>query len=907
MRRGTLLLLGLGLLALLVLGFATGAVERPKWLGGEGARDVSDGGDREDGVERATDGAPTLVGRAPDAAASVDAGDLPLPVDLDAVDRDRDLHGVVVEADGTPIAGAHLQTVTYPWRWIGVGRRALRDEETPGPATRSARDGTFVLRLRPGARVNLRVDAVGFALLELHALNAGERVRVVLTPGVSLIARVLGADGVPVEGARVRLLGRDWGPKAKEIELHRLARSGKRGTARLDRLPGGRSVTLTAEHDLLGSAERVVLELPAEGTIERTLTFAPGRGLTGRITDAASGEPLEGAQVAWGTDPARGVLADAEGRYVLPPRSGWRNRLTARADGYQLGVLSVGAVDTLDIPLHAGATVVGCVVSARGEPVAGAQIAGATKVDGSTVRTPVSTVECSAGPDGCFRLPVVRTDAALRLVVWAAGHGRLTKKIAAERLSPGEVDLGDVVLPESRAVAGVVVEAGGEAVPRVRVTIGRLTRTPLYDFESEYYAYGTQDECWTDDLGRFRFVDLMPGAFRLRVEPREQDPFSKDVRVLEDEDLEDVQLILPQTRPLRVTVETGEGAPIPDVKVHVWGAPGRRARTLDTDAQGVALLRLTGPARSVTLQLPAALRGTYVGALSRQLDVADRAVDFVLHEGLETRGRIVDQHGQPGGGLYVYVHIDGEEADTRVAAADGTFVVTVPTGRPTDLVVTGWANVPLDGGGTQGAHLPVAGRLDSVKAGAQDLVLPVTRDEADRTPRTRVVLPSGEPAPQALVMYQPGPNGGFGHVQTDEEGRAEITGLAPVPMKLTARYWSQDLPNVGAYAEGVVPAGQEVVLRIETGHELTGRVLDTADQPLFQIEVHVKCGSGTTHMTKSGPDGSFRFALAPRDGERVTVEAAHTTEDGRHLSGTLKDVPSDSRDLRLVLEPPRQR
>src|SRR5688572_21537423 len=47
--------------------------------------------------------------------ASADA-DVPDPVDLDAVDRDLDVHGVVVDGDSNPIADAAVLAVRRPWR-----------------------------------------------------------------------------------------------------------------------------------------------------------------------------------------------------------------------------------------------------------------------------------------------------------------------------------------------------------------------------------------------------------------------------------------------------------------------------------------------------------------------------------------------------------------------------------------------------------------------------------------------------------------------------------------------------------------------------------------------------------------------------------------------------------------------
>ena len=99
------------------------------------------------------------------------------PVDLAAVDRERDLHGIVVrESNGAPIAGAELRVVAYPWRRANVLNHDGYDDTLDGPGTRSAIDGTFALRLRAGTEVALRVCAAGHAPLELRELQAGARV-----------------------------------------------------------------------------------------------------------------------------------------------------------------------------------------------------------------------------------------------------------------------------------------------------------------------------------------------------------------------------------------------------------------------------------------------------------------------------------------------------------------------------------------------------------------------------------------------------------------------------------------------------------------------------------------------------------------------------------------------------------
>ena len=139
------------------------------------------------------------------------------PIDLTRVDRDRDLHGRVVARTGEPVAGALLQAVFYPWRRGKLGSGALRWEAVLGPATHSAADGTFRLRLKRGNLVNLRVEAEGYAWTELNRLQAGERTEVVLDRGVRLVVKVRDETGAAVEGAHLRLCAaapRLWAPRA---------------------------------------------------------------------------------------------------------------------------------------------------------------------------------------------------------------------------------------------------------------------------------------------------------------------------------------------------------------------------------------------------------------------------------------------------------------------------------------------------------------------------------------------------------------------------------------------------------------------------------------------------------------------------------------------------------------------
>jgi len=68
-----------------------------------------------------------------DHRAAAEADVLPPPVDLNACDRDLDLHGVVVSVDGAPVAGARVTTSEYPWQRTSLLNWQIGFGATPGP------------------------------------------------------------------------------------------------------------------------------------------------------------------------------------------------------------------------------------------------------------------------------------------------------------------------------------------------------------------------------------------------------------------------------------------------------------------------------------------------------------------------------------------------------------------------------------------------------------------------------------------------------------------------------------------------------------------------------------------------------------------------------------------------------
>ena len=101
-------------------------------------------------------------------------------------DRNLDLHGIVVNDKGQPVAGAKVATLWDPWRRARMGDPGKPRRIEYGPESVSGTDGQFALRLRRGQRVDLRVSAAGFAVRELGFLQAGERIRIVMAERCSI-------------------------------------------------------------------------------------------------------------------------------------------------------------------------------------------------------------------------------------------------------------------------------------------------------------------------------------------------------------------------------------------------------------------------------------------------------------------------------------------------------------------------------------------------------------------------------------------------------------------------------------------------------------------------------------------------------------------------------------------------
>jgi RNA polymerase sigma-70 factor (ECF subfamily) len=807
-------------------------------------------------------------------APTVPPDPLPSPVDFAFVDRDRDVHGVVVQRDGAPVPGATLEAVRFPWRRVLHASHDRRFEEQAGPRTRSASDGTFALRLEWGDLVQVRASATGFATIDVPLVQAGERVRIVLAPPFRLAVRVNGSAGSPVAGARLELVLRDdvdrgVGRVLTADRCRRDAVTGEDGRVVWEDLPDGDRAYLYAEHRMYVSANRRI-NLGAERDVEITM----GTGLTvrGRVLDATTLRPIAGALVDTLGHGPKETRTDAVGRYGLVGLD--PTVLHACADGYAQAAVQIHRdglyrqlwpqrvvehAEEVDIHLLRADVVTGRIVDVEGAPVAGAFLA---------VRSPAAfSVSTESGPDGRFRLegpwsvrapsgPATGDTAETPIgdgwqhliLVFARGHGRTQVAFDARKL-----DLGDVVLPPAGAIEGRVLTPDDEPVPGAAVLLQRGMMT-----ESRR----------TDDLGRFRFPDLEPGAYNLSTQPDGAPILCRDVelppgqRVVAD-------LRFESWRPFTIRVRTEEGAPVAGATVGV--STGFRMSQATTGEDGSAVVTITGIPRYASVEVPGLtgeLRFRQPPLI--ELDGDEREEVFVLvKEGL-VRGRVEGPEGAP----VTMARLEVRQADRTVGhggtGEDDTFEVRVPREGTFDLVLAG----RLDPGSPHESRI-LRGELKDMRAGATGLVLRARAVEATRTVRVRVLAPDGSPA-EASVLASPSArpfyvvtSGGIAELAglPDEEVQVQVSGawewswLDPKPLR-------------------VIPAGQEVTLRFRKAGTIVGRVLLPDGSPAAQASVAALRGKDELATCYAAADGSFGLALEPGTEGPLRLRALHD-----HLAG----------------------
>lgn len=837
-----------------------------------------------------------------DSPAAPEEAVLPAAVDPDRVDRDLDLHGVVVDAAGDPVAGARVEAFWFPWQRGSIGTGDLLHEEERGPGATTAMDGTFALRLARGQQVNLRTSAAGFATSELAAFQAGERARIVLGAGVRVVFECVDEGGRGVPGAQLRLY-RGEGESPGRNFVERRGETDPAGRCALEGLPAGEWAHCWAGHARRADVWRRVAFPPTGEAVVR-VTLPAGRALRGTVRDAETEAPIAGARVGTSWTLRETVLTDAEGRYEFP---GWgleggSEELGAAAEGYARHRSWVGPGDVLDFALVRGCDLRGRVVGADGAPVAGALLCVRGRDAAGNLPTYVHGVSSA---DGTFALPGVARGITNTLSVVAAGHGRyLLDFDSPDTAEP--VDLGDVALPRPRALEGRVVFADGVPAPGVLVTLeggnadrGRLLRGGTPGFRTG----ADREERRTDDLGRFRFRDLAPGAYQLTCGTPGLKPVPLDVTVPADGDATGIELRLTGGHDLTVRLSEKGGGPVANMFVQVQLADDWQLQA-QSDARGIARFRADAAFESV--ELWDFERGRYRIPPPRPLPSGTDDVTIELERAGIAEGIVLDVDGRPLPQAALRIVSGGEAVEqgggTAFSDLEGRFKVVVPVRGTADIVLIGVVN-RMEGIHT-GEIPPFGGRLEGVAAGAKDLVLRARPLSFDRALSVRVLAPDGSPLRGAQVFARDA-RGGLvpgANVLTDAEGVAALTALPDGDISVWAKAVrlaeAEDWMDASLYP--LLAEGQTATLRIRQGVRVRGMVETAAGEPAAGVFVSAYRRSDLVGSAETDAEGGFSF-LVPGDTPMPLRLLAQRWEGRTLLQATVDRWTPERGDVAMAL------
>ncbi len=888
-------------------GAGRGPAERTDSTGDPGVRAIAAGKAEGDTEAKAPGlrGSPVRGDEGAEVAAA-----LPPPVDLARCNRDLDLFGVVVDRVGKPVAGADLRAISYPGRRGNLLDLKTYDRAVEGPRTRSSVDGSFSLRLRRGEHVVLRVAAAGFASFDRAGCTAGQRLRIVLGPPVTLVVALADEGGKPVPDTDVRVSCRD-GSEGTSFERH--ATSDARGRATFLDLAGGVFAYVDPEPVRLAKVMWKTVDLPAEGEVTVDIVLPTGRRVAGRVTDAATGSPIPGARVGINWTLGRAVATGADGRYEI---FGWNRQQGATelhvvAEDYgRLGKI-VGESDAVDFALDRADTVVGRAVDPEGKPVEGA-IAGVVPIGERAGRedSDVGSTTWTAA-DGRFRLTSLRRDQDHALVLMAPGFGRYLLDFPPRPGGPGEIDLGDVAFPFGHRIEGRVLDHDGSPVANVDVALrgANADRRRLLGGKPETgdSSYGQTEEVRTDDIGRFRFADLAPGFYTLTARRRGQREARLSVSLPDElRDVLDAEIVLGEGREVVIAVSDPAGAPLSGAYVRAMPGTASDAGFMGggpTDAKGETRVWLPpGEWRlSVDWIRDFDPKGRRYVEASRTVPAEVSRVDVTLQEAGTISGRVLDAAGKGLVGAEFEALRGADRVGTWRAEAGGRFSLDVPKGSPVTLRVTGRR---LQGGMV---FEPWTSEATAVAVGATDVVVtarPVPQDRA-----LTVVALSPEGAPLAgLAVYLMTQSGLYRQGQTNAAGRAAFSDL-------TAERWiAQLLPDSAhlsvwlvARGETPEPSGGDLEVRFRVGAAVSGVVVDADGRPAQGARVEVEGpggvgGAGGIGVNTTDVEGRFRLLVDPASPLPLKLRAALSRS-----SGTIDVMRLPAENLTLRLSSPRSR
>lgn len=724
-----------------------------------------------------------------------------------------------------------------------------------GLATELDDNGAFLFETLEAGAWSIYVVAPGFAPTLSPPIRTGKLdARIELGQGVSVEGHVLVESSLePAAGAVVRV--EDVAARGPGVEV---ACDGE-GYFHLAALAPG-SYTLgvrEATGTLALDGDPLPLTVASERIEDLDLRLQPGGIVEGRVWAADTGEGIPGAEIEVrreGATAATAVIAICDdtghyaigglslGTYVVQPEkhSAYSSSTPASAT---VSVSAGTRVKGIDFALESGVVVSGRVLTAKGEPQAGARV--------TSRGTPMSGLHLTDS-EGKFVIP--DTKAGWEIILYAR-----TATMKSEPLGPlsvPETGLQDLELilavDQSAVIAGVLVDTRG------RPLLGRVAVVP------EQQGSVSVPGAATDAQGQFFIAGVSPGRHMLSARAGyspSQDLQAVDLR--SGQRLNNLRLIyeLGPTISIsgRVTDSDGRGLEAAlDLKVQE--ERGRTSMANERSAVDGAFEFKEVPQGVYTVSGSAPGYGT---AWIPDIAGDTSGLEIVLTAQPHIRGHVVDAAGQPvtrfdisaipdGGGF------DAVQVSKSLFDAEGAFDLQVGIGAYRLVTrATGYATAEM--------------RVREVHPGAPTEDIVVTLEAAGLW-RGRVVTVGGQPVSGAAIFagdvpLRPQHAQGSALTISGPDGTFEIPSMDPALNPVISAHHSEE--GTGVVTSPLVGVEQLDDIVLYAGGSVT--VVVTRDgEPV--VDTYVALSGGTSTATaKTGENGSCLFENVPEGEVKVEV------------------------------------
>lgn len=739
------------------------------------------------------------------------------------------LGGLVVDAEGQPVAGARAYAVK-------------RGELGPRDKVWSNRLGRFRLVLIPGQAYALTVSHDEFApatatVPPIPARAPSKEMRIVLERGRSASGRVVDLADLPVAGAQVALAlvdteNRHESEYRQKAGLSPVTRTDAQGSFAFDHLAAGFYDLAAVAPSLAFTLVRGLRLAGSPGHVDLgTVILRPAVGLDGEVTDEDA-KPLSGAEVEISAGlpwqwmdllslRPQAVITGRDGRFTLSglmpetqveakaSKEGWLPRVVA---------VNLPASEPVKLVLQRAAQVKGRVVDRDQKPVAEALLRLMSEHD--LLR------DAQTDHEGRFLFSSVRPGSST-LSVSAGGFLRLEKGLDLE---VGTTDVGTLVLDPGAKLEGLVTGAA-DSLPLA----GAVVRwKPAEDLIPRRLDFGTSAASGRD--GQYKLSGVPLGRRTLVVAHPDHQDFTKLVDIQPGMNRLDVQL--EAGLEVRGRVVNGAGEPVGAATVLLsqlgtyeetrllsgWDGsfrfpavpPGNywlEARMASSAARHPEPVQV-GPDSPADVELRlepgGTLRGRVVGLGSADLALAN----------LEAwRKGLIDSESRAGSlsfeGDYLFEGLNPGEWEVQLNWRRRSISVkaTVQSGTETvrDIEVPG--------------DLTLSGRVER----------------------------AGRPVANAKVVLIGSDSSSFYWTTTAQDGTFHLDGLSEGAYTLSAedagRSSSENLQ---------LDQSREVLLRL-TSQRVAGRVVDENGAPVAEAQLSALAGEGFRPVatSRTGPDGSF--------------------------------------------------